>query len=268
MYKALCKECSSPVIIDNEVKEYRCTGCGKTFPVTDDEYTKRVRNISLEMRERIAFNELLKQLDKVKIITDFEIGERRTLKRYTGNDKVIEIPRGVIKIGTDAFARNDSIEKVIFSDSVRIIDVGAFMWCRNLREVFFNGKETRINNEAFMQCHSLGEVNIPQTVKSIGDSAFYRCGSIESVIIPSSVENIGEGAFAGCGKLKDIIIEDGNITVGHKAFALNESLEYVRMYPGKKVIFNDAFFGCGSFNMDMNCEVLFTTEDFYRRFGM
>lgn len=265
MYKVLCKECSSPVVIDDPVQKYVCTGCGKQFDIEDDIYTEKIRNINLEARRRIAFSELLQKLEEVNIVTDFVMGNARTLKRYKGKDRVVTIPYGVFKIGMDAFARNEHIEKVIIPDSTRIIDTGAFMWCRNLREVVFGGNETRICDEAFVQCHALESIQLPNTLRSIGDSAFYSSG-LRSIEIPGSVTDIGDNAFSGCDKLENVHVLQGDVLIGHRSFANCMSLKKVSVFPGKKVICNDAFFGCNSFDMDMHCSVTITTKDFYKRF--
>ena len=73
--------------------------------------------------------------------------------------KKIVIPKGVKKIGNDAFAYCTSLTSVEIPESVESID-----------------------NDAFFDCASLTSIEIPKCVKHIGDYAFSYCSSLTSII--------------------------------------------------------------------------------------
>ena len=94
---------------------------------------------------------------------------------------IVTIPKGVRKIGCNAFNYYESLTCVTIPDSV-----------------------TEIGHLAFYHCKSLASVNIPDSVTKIGRQAFYNCESLTSVAIPNSVTEIEEYTFAECMHLTSI----------------------------------------------------------------
>ena len=77
-----------------------------------------------------------------------------------------------------------TITKCIIPNSVSIIGIGAFSYCKSLEEII-----------------------IPNSVESIGHGAFYSCKSLEEIVIPNSVKSIGRDVFSHCDSLEDIIFK-------------------------------------------------------------
>lgn len=97
-------------------------------------------------------------------------GSEYHLYDYLGNDSVVTIPDGVTHINAYAFADddhpNDSIKKIILSDSVVEAGQNAFSYCRGLTDVRWpNNPEFKfLAPSLFQGCTSLTELSIPKTV--------------------------------------------------------------------------------------------------------
>lgn len=95
------------------------------------------------------------------------------LKKYKGREKKVVIPGSVTTIGKKAFMNKDEIEEVIISDSVKVIDDEAFMFCYNLKSVTIPGSVTTLGKNAFRDCSALIDLVIPDSVEIIGCYALY-----------------------------------------------------------------------------------------------
>ncbi len=129
----------------------------------------------------------------------FEIDESGTVKKYTGTDTDIVIPKTiggirVTQIGENAFY-NSQVTSVVIPQGV-----------------------TRIDNYAFMNSQ-LTNVEMPNSVTSIGHGAFTR-SQLTSVVIPSSVTTIEDNTFSD-NQLTDIVIPEGVTSIGFGSFSGN-----------------------------------------------
>ena len=109
----------------------------------------------------------------------------------------IEIPDGVISIGTYAFAYNESLTEIVIPDSVEYIHGFAFEGCAALSSVTMGKNVKVIGDKAFAYCSAMKEILIPDGLESIGAWAFYSSG-LKSIVIPESVSFIGDEAFVKC----------------------------------------------------------------------
>lgn len=156
------------------------------YPYADD--------IALAKRE--IFNAEDKQIQSIKDapqgnnlpktnFQEFEIEHSatwgRTLVQYNGNDRKVVIPEheGVRAIGSFAFNGNQSMQYIVFPDTLRYILNGAF------------------NNSG------LQYLLIPKSVVSVGSGAFAKT-PIESIWIQPKYLEIASGAFNKCTNVKEI----------------------------------------------------------------
>lgn len=95
------------------------------------------------------------------------------------------IPEGVECIGSSAFA-NRPMETIVIPNTVKIISVGAFAYCENLKEI-----------------------NIPESVTTIDVAAFEGCIGLTSVYIPKSVTYMWT-PFIACDNLTSFVIDPEN----------------------------------------------------------
>ena len=63
------------------------------------------------------------------------------LVKYTGTEKSVSIPNTVKIIGEEAFANNETITEVTFSDNVKEVRYGAFGNCLNLTSVYYKSSK-------------------------------------------------------------------------------------------------------------------------------
>lgn len=185
----------------------------------------------------------------------------------------VTIPATIEKIGTAAFAYNNSLTEVVFAEgstleeiswgsfayclnlksftvpsSVKTVDVMAFYGCSSLEQIDLSADLQRINREAFRDCKSLASINLPEGLISIGESAFYNCVSLESIVLPDGMSDTEKPALDEDGnQLKD---EDGNpvttITpaVGPIAFFGCSSLKLAVLGEGITTVSEGLFAGC------------------------
>lgn len=174
---------------------------------------------------------------------DFEIIGNELIK-YTGTSKDVIVPEGVAVIGENAFADNDSLERVTIAESVNCIKSRAFSSCMNLFEVVFQGTVKEIGGLAFEKCKSLKEITLPEGIETIEFGLFDECGSLKKVTIPNGVKTISSHAFVGnfvCIPIEELILPDSVEYLG------NGNLSNGR-YPSKKpgdVLFKRIHLGKG-----------------------
>ena len=135
----------------------------------------------------------------------------------------IEIPDGVVTIGTYAFSDCFSLKSIHFPKKLETIEEFAFSGyeTNTLEKITITSGNAKfhVNGNCLIETQSknlvLGCKNsvIPKdgSVTSIGDFAFNSSG-ITAIIIPKSVTSIGECAFAWCRKLTKILYLGGDIT--------------------------------------------------------
>ncbi len=148
---------------------------------------------------------------------------------------------GVESIDYSQFWQRSKLNNVYFSDSIEIINGGAFKDCTSL-SLEDNGLPDNlksIGSESFMNCDSITSVTIPDSVTEIGDGAFWGCDSLESVYIPQGITVINENTFADCDKLRKIVIPSSVKSIEIFAFYKCSNLEVY--YDGSEEQWNQIF---------------------------
>ena len=165
---------------------------------------------------------------------------------YVGNESTIIIPSTynglpVKRIGNSAFKECSSIENIIISNGVEIIEPLAFYKCSNLKNITIPNSIEEIRDAAFTYCFDLTNVYInnvsiwlgvyfwdyfanplyyaenlyvdgvlitnlviPDDITYLKGLAFRNFQSLTSVTIPKNVTKIDGGFFYGCENLKTI----------------------------------------------------------------
>ncbi len=161
----------------------------------------------------IAFDDTVATTKENNSFSEYEVNSAGMLVNYYGSSKNIMIPdniRGVtVKgIGANCF-KSRQITMVSIPATVRVIEAGAFMDCKNLERVVFADQKVtvEIGNSAFKGCTKLSSINLPITNK-IGMSAFESCKSLQSLDIKKGTKEIGQYCFAFCESLTSLTIRD------------------------------------------------------------
>ena len=175
----------------------------------------------------------------------FEIDEGRLLS-YAGTGSVVQIPEGVGSVGPRVFYAHKEIERVIFPESLKIIEESAFFGCSSLSSIIFSTGLKVIENHAFASCQALRELILPEGLEIIEQSAFSPCASLVRLVLPSSLKELGEFAFSCCRQLKEVQLPDQLERIDRSAFSMCSSLIWITLPEALKELVRGVFLGCTS----------------------
>ena len=110
------------------------------------------------------------------------LSDSGVIRSYSGSDTEVEIPAVIgdyntVYLGTNAFAGNTTIEKVVIPEGVTEIQGNVFEGCSNLETVVFPETLTYIYQNAFRDCPKLKDVVLPEGCVFVGTSAFNGSGT-------------------------------------------------------------------------------------------
>ncbi|ELP92110.1 hypothetical protein EIN_380070 [Entamoeba invadens IP1] len=158
----------------------------------------------------------------------------------------LKIPKSVIEIDTKAFSKCTRLEGVVLSDSIKIIEDGAFMCDYSLKEVVLPNFIEEISENCFLWCRSLVSITIPENVRFIRKSAFENCKALSAINFPNTLEVIGDHAFAFCDELKEILLPKGVTSLEGECFINCSSLSKVVLPCGLIHFGENVVSGCDS----------------------
>ena len=155
------------------------------------------------------------------------------------------IPNSVDTIGNRAFGGIVGLTSIEIPNSVKRIEIGAFMGT-GLTSVVIPESVDTIVNGVFSNCTALASVTIPESVKAIENGAFNACSSLTSVVIPKSVTAISPGLFSGCTALASVTLPNTLTAIGYNAFERCSALASITIPEHVTIIGQDAFCACSS----------------------
>lgn len=123
---------------------------------------------------------------------------------YGAVEKVV-ISEGVTYVGMGAFLHSNSLKSVTIADSVTSIGSFAFEY-DPIKEITFGKNLESIGTMAFAHCTSLENVELPDHISELGSMLFYNCGSLKSVKLPEKLETLDLGVFSGAISIEKITI--------------------------------------------------------------
>jgi len=226
---------------------------------------------------------------RIKEIANYLFQENETIKTikisegienigYAAFDKTkitdMVIPNSIIEMGSCAFQRCSSLEKVTFGSNIKRIGAYAFFSCTNLKErldlpdtieeigfgAFWGCSKlegelkkmpnlTKIAGCAFRECNKIkGSIIIPESMTEIEASTFQNCYELDGeIVIPDTIKTIKYAAFAGCSKLTGNLKLPANLEVMEGlVFSGCSNLTGNLVIPkGVKTIVGYTFFECG-----------------------
>lgn len=122
-----------------------------------------------------------------------------TITGYTGTDTDIVVPAKitdrdieytVTEIANNTFYDNDVIRSVCIEDGMKKIGTQAFARCSSLEKIELPDSVESIARDSFWGCTELKEINLPGSMKEIPQACFYDCTSLTEIMIPAGVEVI------------------------------------------------------------------------------
>lgn len=185
------------------------------------------------------------------------------LRSYSGKQKKIEIPEGVVEIGQRAFAGAYNLTEVVIPKSVKKIGNAAFYLRSGLKSIVLPENVEEIEDGAFWQS-GLSDVTIENPDIILGDAVFGRCrnladengyviikgtlygyyGEETEIRLPETVTRIGKSAFEESKDISEIIFPEGLTDIGEQAFYYNRELVKIDLPKTVKHIGAQAFGFC------------------------
>jgi hypothetical protein len=130
----------------------------------------------------------------------------------------VELPEGLEKIGSHAFAHCSNLEMINIPSTVRVMEKAVFHSCFKLQEIFLPDGLLILGEMAFYYCRSLQTINIPPLIETIEVLSFAECTSLTQVILPTNLHEIKEHAFEKCKTLVSIDFPSSLRVIGNMAF--------------------------------------------------
>ena len=147
------------------------------------------------------------------------------------------------EIGQYAFAYDDELIELNFSDNLNKIGNNAFTDCSSLEKVnyygtlsdwcsinFYSVKSNPLYNGAALYIESVivKDLVISEDVTTIGKYAFAGYVCLTTVTFKEGVQSINSSAFYGCSSLTEVVIPNSLNSFGYDAFSSATVLEHVR----------------------------------------
>lgn len=151
------------------------------------------------------FKTMKEQMNMLQVLDMSGVTE--LLKTAYWNESVREELQSIPR---EAFQNKLTLQKVIFSEALEMIDEGAFSGCNNLTEFDFS-KATQLRSieyRAFYECSGLRDLDLSACTSLVGirSNAFYRCSNLQTVNLSGcgKLSNIGTYAFRYCSSLRTV----------------------------------------------------------------
>ena len=210
--------------------------------------------------------------DGVRFISGAIFGDTWSRTNRNLDDIIaIQIPEGVIHIGSNAFAKLKSLKKITFPASLRSLGSGALYFLDSITSVDLSHTAVEVLESGMFTCdHKLQEVLLPNNLKCLEDGVFNSCSSLKHIQLPASLEeftsreSLNDGAFQNSG-IVEIDIPEGIKVVPDEMFMGCEHLKTIKLPQSLEKIGKYAFMGCTSLTEivipDAVCEI---GEDAFR----
>lgn len=131
--------------------------------------------------------------------------------KYCTSLKHINIPKGIKEWGEGAFSYSD-IETIDFEEGLEKIGAYAFSNTK-ITNIELPQSVKIVEVKAFVGCDNLETIKLNEGLVTIEENAFYGARKLTDIVIPKSVKTMSHTALEGCKKLTGIYFE-GNCPEG------------------------------------------------------
>ncbi|MDE5683420.1 MAG: leucine-rich repeat domain-containing protein [Muribaculaceae bacterium] len=184
----------------------------------------------------------------------------------TGKGNEYTIAEGTDTIGANVFNTNQSLKRINFPSSLKVVDIAAFTYCtametndlpEGLEKVYANAFSncrkmaskvpstiTFLGNMAFNNCYKITEATINDRITNFGSQTFASANSMTKLTFmpnPVSITAIPDFAFQSCGSLSELIIPEGYTEIGSYAFSGSKNIKKIDL-PSSMTSINTAAF--------------------------
>ena len=157
--------------------------------------------------------------------------------------KDLIIPEGVREIGSCLLFFSILVERVRLPDSLQVLNEGLFCHCWKLKEVNMPSQLRETHGLIFNNCDSLPASvgKLPETLEIMDGALFYGNWSITEIEVPKNVRILND-AFSNMHSLRKVTILSDKLTeIGDEAFYCCSILKEVNIPYGIKRIGTAAF---------------------------
>lgn len=199
-----------------------------------DELKKITLPESLEIIKSYAF-EGCDGLTGLNLPTNIkELGEKafymcKNLSSLNINSRNIETTVYEDTYNYSPFEECNALKHVTFGDSVR--NIRPFLFARNdsIESIIFSKNIDTIGVYAFYQCGNILTLEIPNSIKHIGKNAFRNCKNLKTIINHSDSLTLGEYAFATCPNLCKVDLGTGVEKLSNGCFWSCTNLQWINL---------------------------------------
>ena len=119
-----------------------------------------------------------------------------------------ELPRGVKRVGMDAYYGCRSLRSLSLPEGLELIELSAFYGCASLTSLELPRTLRELGDEAFACCTSLRRVELPPGLSELGEGAFENCRALEEVVLPRGLKLTADDIWAFCSFVLAVKIRD------------------------------------------------------------
>lgn len=162
------------------------------------------------------------------------------------NTKIVslDLGNGLETIERSGFNSMKQLKNIVFGDSLKTVETGAFMGCTSLEKINIPAGVSKIGDIAFKNT-GLKELNLPVGIESVGHYAFSECKTLTKVYMPSSVNDYGNGyTFNGCVNLTEVTFAEGAKVLAYGMFANCTGLKKINIPSSVEELPTEIFFAC------------------------
>ena len=201
----------------------------------------------------------------IKTSSDFSTVETYTVKAgticianhamyyNTGKLTTLNLPNGVIRIGTESFASSANLSKITLPESLLYVNENAFEDTAYLNNYIKNKTNSESDGTLYAGPVLLSaywftgtEFSVKAGTVTIADGALFeksKAATVTSIILPDSLKTIGNDAFAYTA-ISSISLPEGLIRIGDDAFDFCTTLSSVSPTPNLEELGQYAFSNC------------------------